>query len=159
MTAAASETTAIWFLDSLAEPRVSSDEGDGRLSAIEMTVPAGAMTPLHVDDADESFYVLEGEVTFYAGDEVSTLERGASFLAPRGVPHTYRPETDLRMLVVTDGGFERFVRSVGRPAEFLAPPPALDAPPSPEVLDSVSREAARNGIEILGPPGMVPTDL
>ena len=159
MTAIAAETTAIWFLDSLAEPRVSSGEGDGRLSVIEMTVPAGAMTPLHVHDEDESYYVLDGEVALYVGDEVSTLGRGDSFLAPRGVPHTFRPETELRMLVVTEGAFERFVRAVGRPAEFLAPPPALDAPPSTELLDFVSREAARNGIEILGPPGMLPTDL
>jgi len=38
-------------------------------------------------------------------------------------------------------------------------PPAPDGPPSPEQAAAFTRAAAENGIEILGPPGVLPTDL
>jgi len=159
MSTIATETDALWFGESFAEIRVSAADGDGDVSIVETTTPRGAMPPLRVHDEDQSFYVLDGEVTFFVGDEETLAAAGDSLLVRRGRPHTFRPESDeVRMLVVTKGRFERFVRSTSRPAAYRATPAFADAP-TPEEAAAVTRAAARHGIEILGPPGMLPTEL
>lgn len=48
-------------------PRVllRSEQSGGQVAVIDLAAPAGfAGPPLHVHDFDETFYILEGEVTF-----------------------------------------------------------------------------------------------
>ena len=152
-----STAEAVWFIADLARIHVDGDGSSGAFCLIEMTQPAGDMSPLHVHHRDdETFYVLEGTLSVFAGDEHIVLEAGQAYVAPRGVPHTYRAETDVRSLLVgTPAGFEQFVRAAGAPAEALTLPPA-DRPVDPEAL---ARTAAEYGIEILGPPGTLPADV
>ena len=79
------------------------------------------------------------------------LRPGEGILAPRGVPHTVRAgDRGGRWLVTsTPAGFEAFVRAVGSPDPEAAPPGP----------DELTRIAAEHGIEILGPPGMLPGEL
>ena len=131
------------------------------MSVLELTAPRGSMPPLHVHDEDETFYVLEGRATFYKGEDVVRLAAGDSLLAPSHVPHTFCAETEgLRMLVVGGGGFERLVRAVSRHDGNQPTPPASAAtrPWREETADLVAI-AGEHGINILDPPGMLPTDL
>ena len=154
----AAETDALLFLDSLARVRVSCEQGEGHVSVIELTAPRGSMPPLHVHDEDETFYVLEGGGTFYTGEDVVSLSAGDSLLAPRHVPHTFCAGAEgLRMLVVGGGDFERLVRAVSRPAGNTTIP-ASTRPWREDTADLVAI-AGEHGIDILGPPGMLPTDL
>jgi quercetin dioxygenase-like cupin family protein len=140
-------TEEIRFLDSRALIHVSAAQTEGALSLIEVIHPAGDRTPLHVHrDTAEAFYVLDGELTLWVGDETHVLRAGDSMLAPKGVPHTLRVgERGARSLVTTaPEGFEAFVRAVAA------------ATPDPEEL---TRIAAEHGIDILGPPGMLPSEL
>jgi quercetin dioxygenase-like cupin family protein len=143
--------TDIWFLRNRVRFHISALQTDGALALLESTGPAGDHTPLHVHHLDdEGFYVLEGQLTLWVGDEMHVLGAGESILAPRGVPHTVRVDSGARWLVTsTPAGFEGFVRAIGTPE----PPTAL---PTPEEL---TRVAAEHEIEILGPPGMLPADL
>lgn len=135
-------------VDFLGRARIlaTDEDGDGRLGLVDMIeVPAGHMPPLHVHHAeDEGFYLMKGEVTLYFPGEETACRPGDFFLAPRGVPHTYRVgDRPARWLVTsTPAGFERFVAAVA----------ALEEP-SPESLGAV---AAEHDIEILGPPGVLP---
>ena len=62
---------------SSSEIYVRSEQSRGRLAVIENKMPAGAPgPPLHVHDFDEAFYVLEGELTFQLGDEITTAGPG-----------------------------------------------------------------------------------
>ena len=57
----------------------------------EETVPAGTKSTFHLHrDSDEVAYVLEGEVTFMIGDEVTVGGAGAYAFMPRGVPHAWK---------------------------------------------------------------------
>ena len=144
--------TDIWFLRNRVHIHISGAETDGAFALLESTGPAGDHTPLHVHHLDdEGFYVLDGELTLWVGDAVHVLRAGEGMLAPRGVPHTLRVgDSEARWLVTSSpAGFEGFVRAIGTPA------PAT-AMPDPEEL---ARVAAVHGIEILGPPGMLPADL
>src|SRR3954471_6723144 len=77
----------VWFIAGLSELLVAQDD----LSIVRMHTPPGDQPPLHVHhDEDECFYVLDGEITLWVGDEEPVLVRpGESARAPRGVPHTY----------------------------------------------------------------------
>ena len=141
-------TDDIQFLAGRARVRVSAAQTADAFALIEMNQPAGDMPPLHVHhDHDETFYVLEGEITLYVGEETYLLRPGDCAFAPRGIPHTLRNgEGGSRSLVAsTPARFEAFVRAVGAAGM-----------PSP---DELGRIAAEHGIEVLGPPGMLPSDL
>jgi mannose-6-phosphate isomerase-like protein (cupin superfamily) len=164
MTTATETTTdvrTLWFVDALAEIKISNRDGDGLLSIIEMDAPYGSMPPLHIHDEDEGFYVLEGRLTVFVGDDVLELEPGMSALGPKDVPHVYRVDSEegARFLIVTSPGrFEDFVRAASAPAEMPVRP-TLDGPPTDEQAEAITRAAAENGITFLGPPGMLPSEL
>jgi quercetin dioxygenase-like cupin family protein len=140
-------TNEIVFLDSRARVHASSaDTGDFAL--IEVQAPAGHQPPLHVHrEEGEAFYVLDGELTLWVGDETRTLGPGEFLFAPPRIPHTVRAgDSGGRYLVTAGERFEAFVRAVG----------ALTAAPDPIEM---TRLAAKHGIDLLGPPGMLPAEL
>jgi mannose-6-phosphate isomerase-like protein (cupin superfamily) len=147
--------TPLWFIDHLVHILVDGDASGGALALIDERGRRGDMPPLHVHRRDdETFYVLEGEVTLFVGDEQIGVGPGQAALAPRDVPHAYRVESDeARWLVFTaPAGFDAFVREVSDPA------PAEELPPHGRPVDPafLGEAAAKVGIEILGPPGALP---
>ena len=152
-------TRTLRYLDGLAYVRADGEAGETRV--LEVAMPQGAMTPLHVHDEDETIFVLEGQMTFYVGVDVVSVSAGDCFVAPRGLPHTYRvdsPEGARWQVVTTHGRYERFVETVAvagdADADALAP-----APFGVREAVAVTAAAARNGIEILAPAGGLPSDL
>ena len=120
------------------------------------------MPPLHVHDEDETFVVLEGSLTLFVGDQRDRGRARGRRPRPEGRPaHLPRRVRDgARASSSTSSPqFEDFVRAASRPAELPALPPAPDGPPTPEQAEVFTRVAAENGIIVLGPPGMLPTDL
>ena len=83
---------AYWFLGSLARVKASGDQTGGAVGIVELVSPAGYETPLHVHTDDEAFYVLEGKMTLFVGDQVIKLGPGSYAFAPRGIPHGFRFE-------------------------------------------------------------------
>ncbi len=140
----------LWFTTNLAEVLV--ERGD--LSVVRMHAPAGEMPPLHVHAYEsETFYIAEGSMTLWVGDAAPvTLGPGECATAPPGLPHTYRvgDEPALYLVITSPGRFASFVRAAGHPADRPAPP--LDA-------ERLAQIAADHDITILGPPGMLPSEL
>ncbi|MBV8779480.1 MAG: cupin domain-containing protein [Alphaproteobacteria bacterium] len=57
----------------------------------EETLPPGTLSTYHLHrDSDEVAWVLEGEITFKIGDEVTTGGPGACAFMPRNVPHAWK---------------------------------------------------------------------
>ena len=114
---------------------VRSEQSAGRVGVVESVMPSGtAGPPLHRHDFDETFYVLEGELTFHLDGELVTVGAGGLAFAPGGAPHTFanRGATDAHYLIVcTPGGFEReFARRAARKEGVDPPEWALqDIPP------------------------------
>ena len=146
----------IWFLDNLARVHLDGARTGGAYSLVEMHGPPGDTPPLHVHRReDEAFHVLEGRLRLFVGDDVIDVGPGESAIAPAGVPHVYRVESQepARWLVVcSPAGFEDFVREVGEAAEDDALPPRG----RPFDAATLTESAGRHGIEILGPPGALP---
>jgi quercetin dioxygenase-like cupin family protein len=146
------EGTALWHLDTLKTFTALSEETGGRLTAWDELLPHGSSPPLHVHTAaDEAWFVLDGALTFRVADRTWTAVAGAFVWAPRGLPHTFRVDSPTARLLglALPGGFDRFVRATGRPADAATLPPPPDGPPDMAVLVGAARE---QGIEILGPP-------
>ena len=145
----------LWFIDTVARIHVDGAETDGRLSVVESLARVGNMPPLHVHHReDEVFHVLEGHITLHLPGEQIELEAGSTVLAPKGIPHTYRVESETaRWLVVCQpAGFESFVHTVSQSA------PSEELPPLDREHDlgAIDAAAVEHGIELLGPPGALP---
>jgi quercetin dioxygenase-like cupin family protein len=151
------EGEAWWLLGMLEIVKIGGDATNGEYGLLEITVRAGEGSPWHVHpDEDEWFYVLDGSFTFYVGDERLSLPAGAFAFGPKGVPHTFiadEPNGGKALVGFQPFQFEGFLREVGEPATELVLPPPLAAPPDMARLLPI---AARNGMEILGPPGPPP---
>jgi quercetin dioxygenase-like cupin family protein len=144
----AGEGRPYWFLDGLSIIRVSSEDSGGTLCLIEDRLPAGRSSPYHVHrHEDETFHVLEGELTFFSGTQKIHGTPGTTVFLPRNVPHGFRADTAAKVLILaTPGGFDRFVGEAGEPAKELRIPD-----PTPPDYHKLTEIAARYGIEILGP--------
>ena len=150
----AGEGEALWFLGTLATIKASGEDTGGRMAVVEHLSPRGSGSPLHVHrNEDESFYVLEGELTLWVDGQTIVAEAGSFVYGPRGVPHTFivSSEEARFLLIAEPAGFDDFVRAVGEPAPQLVIPPPATEPPD---IAALSALAAQHGIEVLGPPGI-----
>jgi quercetin dioxygenase-like cupin family protein len=126
----------------------TEDETGGAFLLFEDALDAGKVTPLHQHpEADETFYMLEGEVRLHIAGAEETLGAGGIAIIPRGVPHAFLVTTPAaRMLCLqTPGGGEAFYRHASEPA-------GDGAPPMPDFGRVRAAAAATGAIEILGPP-------
>lgn len=107
----------------------TADSTDGALALVDTVVPPGNGPPEHLHhDADESFYVLDGEFEVRAGGKSFVLGPGDYAFVPRGTPHIWKnrgTETARMIRVYTPGGHERFFIEISRPARADVPAPRL----------------------------------
>src|SRR5215212_8968718 len=151
------EGDAHWLLGMLEIVKISGAQTGGEFGLLEVTVRKGEGSPWHVHpEEDEWFYVLEGEFTVWVGDERLSLPAGAFAFGPKGIPHTFYGETEGAKVLIgfAPFQFEGFLNEVGEPATARVLPPAMTEPPDMAKLLPI---AARNGMEILGPPGPPPS--
>jgi mannose-6-phosphate isomerase-like protein (cupin superfamily) len=145
------EGSALWFQGNRITIKATAASTGGAFGMVESMVAPGYSPPLHIHDReDETFWVLEGEVTIRCGAETFRASAGACAFLPRGVPHTFVVEgaTPARMIaILTPGGGEAFFAEAGRPAGGDGFPP-----PAPPDLEQLRRVATRFGNRIVGPP-------
>ena len=114
----------------------------GTFAALEVVIAPGTGPPLHIHpDAEESIYVLEGDMRWRLGDEVQDTPPGSLVFVPRGVPHCFQNagERPGRMLVMfLPSGMEGFF-DLMRDATGYDP-------------EAFRRAAAEVGMEVVGPP-------
>jgi len=153
MDSVAADNRKLWFLNTHVTIRVSSQDGSDGISVLEHRASQGDSPPLHIHhDEDEIFHVLEGEVRYRVGDQERLASAGETLLTPKGLPHTYRVESaEARMLTITKGEFENFIRAFGRPAERDGLPDP-SGPPTPEQAEALAHACRQFGIDLVGPP-------
>jgi quercetin dioxygenase-like cupin family protein len=132
----------------------TGEETGGSYCLAEAVVPPGGGPPPHIHSREEeSFYVLEGEMTFWVEGRETAAGPGTFVQIPRGTAHAFENQSasPARMLIqCVPAGFDRFM------AEFATELPSPDAaplPPAPEEIEKLLRVAPSYGITILPPPG------
>jgi quercetin dioxygenase-like cupin family protein len=157
-------TEPLWFLGTLVYPKLVGEQTSGRFALWEGVLPHGAAPPLHSHPQDETFYLLDGEVTVWIVEPDSAGERdwvdtharrcgpGAVVFAPGGTPHSFRVESDTARLLFlsTPAGIEDYVRALAEPARWpwLQPPP--DGPRVP--ADRIAAVDREHGVVRQSPP-------
>jgi quercetin dioxygenase-like cupin family protein len=127
-------------------------ETGGQYALLEAVVLPGGGPPPHIHSReDETFYVQEGEVTFYSGEDRIVGKPGTFIHMPRGNKHRFKNESDqpAKMLFsLIPAGLEGMFLEGGRElAEGELPDP-----PSQEEIERLLKIADRYGIEYDLPP-------
>jgi quercetin dioxygenase-like cupin family protein len=151
------EGDAVWFNSDLFTFKATADETGQAFTLFEELSQRGKMTPLHLHPkADETFWVIDGEILVHVDGTETTVSRGGVASVPRGMPHAIlvTSETALLLTIVTPGckELEMFFREVGQPATQRTLPPGAPLP-----MERIRAAAMRHGsVVILGPPPFTP---
>jgi len=148
------EAATEWFADELA---AAATRSSGQVAMVERSAREGHMPPLLSRPEAETYRVLDGEVVFFVGNDMVWAGPGDVVVAPGDVPRTFRvASAEARWLVLTQvSSLERF-HDFGRAVSTPAPAPSAGWP-SPEEHSAVAAMGAANDIELLGPPGALPS--
>jgi quercetin dioxygenase-like cupin family protein len=144
------EEEHLWFDGGLLTLKATAAQTAGALLLLEVLQPEGKTPPLHVHpDADETFYVLEGEIVMHVDGTELSVRTGGALVVPRGTPHTFvvtsRAARILLAFTPASTVMEDFVRRAGQPA---VDPTLTPLPPDP---DRYQAAAERSGLGVLGP--------
>ena len=121
---------ALWFFGGLATVKASAEQTGGRFSITEQVFPGGMATPLHSQpEDDETFYVLEGDLTFYLEDGQPLSAPPGSFVhVPAGTAHAYQVDSETaRLLNITPPPARALLPRGGRAGTGASPAPASPA--------------------------------
>ena len=126
--------------------KITSDESDGALTAIETFVVRQEGPPLHVHDQDEVIYTLAGSLRIKLGDSLRGAPPGSFVFIPRGTPHTWQnvgaePLRFFATIMPAATAFEEFFKRYAQlPAEERG-------------VEAFARLAAETkAFEVVGPP-------
>ena len=132
--------------------KATAEETDNAFLCFEDHMTEGKMTPVHTHaDADEVFYVLEGNIVLHIDGDEHPIGPGGFAVAARGVPHAFLATSDARMLCLqTPGHGQAFFRHASDPASD----DAIDGPVDFGRVQAAAQQ--HGGVEILGPPPFTP---
>lgn len=117
---------------------IPGKETDGQYAVIEMTVPPGAGPNPHAHpDFTETFYVVDGEVTFNTADGSVHAEKGAYINIPGGGQiHGFKNLSDRPaklLCTVIPAGLDEFFCEI---SEYLK----VNTPPDKNLIDSIFKK-------------------
>ncbi len=129
--------------------KLTTDDTDGAFFLFEDVMAEGKTTPLHRHpEADETVYVLEGEILVEVDGKRTRVGAGGMTFTPKGVPHAFLVVSDnARLLTLqTPGIGQAFYRGASEPTTD-------DASETVDIARlQASAQANPRGIQILGPP-------
>ena len=145
----AEESELRWFGETSTYFLATGKETGGAFALVDERANRGMSVPLHRHDDDmESFYVVEGEITLYVGDQAGARLGAGSFAhVPGGTVHGFRVESETaRYLILTTPRHGEFYRAITLPSRPGGLPPL-------ESIDGAQIKAAGReyGIEFVGP--------
>jgi len=143
---------SVWYSGWLMTFLATAEDTQGQFALIEAVGRKGNVPPRHIHHREEeTFYVLEGEMTVSVGDRTMKATPGTMVCLPRDVAHSFAIESDqLRMLILlTPAGLDGWFK------EFSVPAPAMMLPPPAEVpyseIERMLDISPRYGLEFVLP--------
>jgi quercetin dioxygenase-like cupin family protein len=145
------DAPAYWQVDILWLIHASVQQTGGAYSLIEEFCPKDSGPPPHYHDQDEGFYLLEGEITFQAGDQILKAQDGFSVSIPRGTVHSFRVDSEVAHILnfYTPGGFEQIIVELGQPAlTRTLPPLGIDQTISPDRMKAALQKVGMHVVDL-----------
>ena len=129
----------------------TGDETDGKYAMFDAIVPPGGGPPPHIHSREEeSFLILEGEITFTVGDKQIVATSGTFANMPVGSLHSFKNATEKPasiIITVAPAGLEKMFLEVGQLAKLGDTPPR----PSKADIEKLLAVAPSYGVEIKVP--------
>jgi len=86
---------AYWWINDLWVVLAQAKDTGGRFSMMVELCPKGSGPGPHKHTwSDETFYILDGEITFLFGDEIRTGRKGDFLMIPRNTRHAFRVDSE-----------------------------------------------------------------
>jgi len=130
----------------------TGEDTNGKYAMWEAIVPPGGGPPPHVHSREEeSFYILEGEITFTINGERLIASAGMFANMPVGTPHSFKNESgkSAKMVIsVAPAGLEKMFFEVG---VELPEGSTTALPPTKEEIEKLLKIAPGYGVEIMVP--------
>jgi quercetin dioxygenase-like cupin family protein len=126
-----SDGRAYWWLDILWVILADAGDTGGRFSLMDELMPRGAGPGPHKHTwSDETYYMLDGEVTFLVGDEIIKARKGDFLMVPRDTRHAFRVDSETARFLngYTPASLEAAVIELAMPAPERVLPPKGIAP-------------------------------
>lgn len=143
---------SVWYNGWLMTFLATAEETQGKFALIEAVARKGDVPPPHIHHREEeTFYVLEGEMTVSIGDHTIKAPPGTMVVVPRHTVHSFVIDSEqVRVLnLLTPAGMEGWFK------EFSVPAPAMTLPPPAETpyseIQKMLAAAPRFGIEFVLP--------
>ena len=148
---------SIWYGSALISVLATAETTDGRYSLLAWRLAKGFAPPAPHRHGPEDFYILRGEVRFWAAGDQILARAGDLVRAPSGVWHTLQAESDEAefLLLFSPPGMDGFFRELGTPAGAMELPGGRVGPPDPNRLRALG---PKYGIEF-APPGTTAADM
>ncbi len=128
--------------------KATGKDTGGTYAMIEMLIPPQGGPPPHIHSREiESFYILEGSLSFWLSDRKFSGSAGSLIIAPPGLTHTFKNEEDATvrvLLLITPAGLEEFFQEVGI---SIREESALSEQFTPESLERMVTTASKYGVE------------
>ncbi len=142
-----------WFFGDLFTYLVTGEESGGCYFTLEVTVGPGNGPLPHIHhNAEEQFYVVERELTYWVGDQTFQLSAGDFVHIPRKTVHSFKNGPTPAKLVATfsPAGIEKFFQEIGEPVKdrSASPPPITE-----EMIAGAMALESEYGLETLLPDG------
>ena len=122
---------SVWYSGWLITFLATAEDTQGEFALIEAVARKGNVPPPHIHHREEeTFYVLEGEMTFSVGGQTIKATPGTTVCLPRDLAHSFVIDSEqLRALILlTPAGLEGLFKKFSVPAPALTLPPAAEVP-------------------------------
>lgn len=119
---------------------------------IQIEVQRGNEPPAHTHaHEDESYFIIEGHIRFWIGNEVVDAKAGDFIFLPKGVPHKFELQSDTvkELMWIAPAGLDTWFWDNSAPAPDQKALPVMQGPPPPEVVTHFVRSLAAYGVNMV----------
>jgi len=120
-----------------------------QFSLMYIEVQKGNEPPAHTHQLeDENYYILEGAIRFWIGEDVFDAQAGDFIHLPKNVPHRFELQSDVvkELMWMTPSGLEQWFWDNSAPAPEAKPLPLMTQPPDPEMMNHFVDSLASYGV-------------
>jgi len=130
----------------------SGEQTGNQFSLIYIEVQKGNEPPAHTHtQEDESYYILEGEIKFWVGDEVFFAKAGDFVYLPKYVPHKFEVQSAMvkELMWMTPTGLEKWFWDNSAPSPNMKALPVATEPPPAEAINHFVQSLAEYGVKMI----------
>jgi quercetin dioxygenase-like cupin family protein len=130
----------------------TGEQTNNQFSLIYIEVHKGNEPPAHTHkNEDESYYILEGVIKFWVGNETFIATAGDFVHLPKNVPHRFELQSGCvkELMWISAAGLEKWFWDNSAPVTSMQPLPVMKEPPPAEMVNHFVQSLSAYGVEMV----------